>query len=321
MHTTIDASDASDASGSDLRWRRSLPPGADWQQLAVAGGASLRTVRWPAASDRPTILFLNGRADFIEKYAEAYWRWRRRGYGIVTFDWRGQGRSDRFAADASGWFDRWLDDLDALIAARATVGGRLLIAGHSMGGHLALRHLARDRPQLRFERVMLFAPMAGIAALGVLGLLDRAARLAVRVGCGAAFPPGQSRYGPRYRSVQRQRRLTSDPQRFADEGWWIDRDRRLASDGATWCWIAEALASCRALAAPGVVETITLPVDVFMGSAERLVDVGAAEALTRRLPNGTWHRVAGGAHELLRERTDIQTRLHADIDRLIGGDA
>ena len=286
--------------------------------MAAVDNGAVRLASWPASAGAATILFLNGRADFIEKYSEAYWHWRDRGLGLVTFDWRGQGLSPA-AGLSRDRFEAWLGDLDTIIAAIAEdTTGPLVLAGHSMGGHLALRWLARNAGQRGFRRALLFAPMAGIATHGAPGLaLAATARLMVALGRGDRYPPGQGPYGAMSRSTHRQRRLTSDADRFADEGWWIDGNPALASNGATWSWIDAALASCRRLAAPGAPERIDIPVDIFMGANEQLVDVAAARAITARLRAGSWHEVPGAAHELLREASAIQANMHAKADRLL----
>lgn len=301
-----------------LTRRRSLPPEARWADWIAADGWRIRTVHWVPRAGRPSILFLNGRADFIEKYSESYWHWRDQGYGLFTFDWRGQGASGRFPTGAGGYFDAWLADLDGLEThAAALLGGPLVLAGHSMGGHLALRHLAAGGIS-RYRRAVLFAPMAGIAAQGLPPrALSWLARAYVKAGAGDTYPPLQGPYGERSRGVHRQRILTGDPERFADEAWWIDGNAALAFGGASWRWVFEASASCGVLAAPGVPEAITLPVDVFIGGNERLVDAAAARRLVQRLPDGRLHVIAGAAHELLRERSAVQDGVLAAVDGLV----
>jgi lysophospholipase len=301
-----------------LTRRRSLPPEARWADWIAADGWRIRTVSWAPMAGKPSILFLNGRADFIEKYSESYWHWRDQGYGLFTFDWRGQGASGRFPSGAEGYFGAWLADLDGL-ADRAGVllGGPLVIAGHSMGGHLALRHLAAGGTS-RYRRAMMFAPMVGIAAHGVPPrVLSWLARTRVHAGAGDTYPPLQGPYGERSRGVHRQRILTGDPERFADEAWWIDGNAALAFGGANWRWVFEASASCRALAARGVPEAIRLPIDVFIGDNERLVDGAAARRFVQRLPDGHLHVIAGAAHELLRERSAVQDAVLTAVDGLV----
>ncbi|MBA4757882.1 alpha/beta hydrolase [Sphingosinicella sp.] len=298
--------------------RRSLPPNARWVDWIAVDGWHIRTVSWAPMPGKPSILFLNGRADFIEKYSESYWHWRDQGYGLFTFDWRGQGASGRFPTGAGGYFDAWLADLAGLAdQCAALLGGPLVLAGHSMGGHLALRHLAAGNAH-GYRRAVLFAPMVGIAAQGVPPrVLSWLAQARVNAGAGDTYPPLQGPYGARSRGVHRQRILTGDPERFADEAWWIDGNAALAFGGANWRWVFEASTSCRALAAQGVPEAIKLPVDVFIGMNERLVDAAAARRLVQRLPDGRLHVIAGAAHELLRERSAVQDSLFAAVDGLV----
>ena len=42
-----------------------------------------------------TILLQQGHNEFIEKYFELIEEFKQRGYSVVSFDWRGQGLSDR----------------------------------------------------------------------------------------------------------------------------------------------------------------------------------------------------------------------------------
>ncbi|WP_300535887.1 alpha/beta fold hydrolase [Sphingosinicella sp.] len=298
--------------------RRSLPPNARWVDWIAVDGWHIRTVSWAPMPGKPSILFLNGRADFIEKYSESYWHWRDQGYGLFTFDWRGQGASGRFPTGAGGYFDAWLADVAGLAdQCAALLGGPLVLAGHSMGGHLALRHLAAGNAH-GYRRAVLFAPMVGIAAQGVPPrVLSWLAQARVNAGAGDTYPPLQGPYGARSRGVHRQRILTGDPERFADEAWWIDGNAALAFGGANWRWVFEASTSCRALAAQGVPEAIKLPVDVFIGMNERLVDAAAARRLVQRLPDGRLHVIAGAAHELLRERSAVQDSLFAAVDGLV----
>ena len=48
---------------------------------------------------RGVCLLLNGQTEFIEKYFEVIDELRGRGFSVVTFDWRGQGGSDRLLPD------------------------------------------------------------------------------------------------------------------------------------------------------------------------------------------------------------------------------
>lgn len=302
-----------------LAQRRALPPNARWETLSIADGA-LRAVCWPA--ERGSILFVGGRADFIEKYSEAYWAWIGAGYGVATFDWRGQGRSGRLGRDAHGGhgdFDRWTDDLDAIAAwfARVMPGPHHVVA-HSMGGHLTLRHLARGASP--FDRAVLLAPMLGIGPARH-PLVRRAADAAARLGFGARYAPMQRGYGSWQQRPERRALLTGCAERFADEHWWIEGDPELALGGVTYGWLSSAFASIDALFAPGVLEAIATPLLILAGEHERLVDVAAMETAAGRLPDCRFELVPGGRHELLRDVDRVRADVHGRIAAFLAGAA
>lgn len=298
-----------------LARRRSLPPGAHWETLAIDGWP-VRSVRWPGAgaASAGSILFVGGRADFIEKYSEAYWSWRDCGYAVATFDWRGQGKSGRLGGDphkGHGDFDRWLDDLRAIVGwFERTLPPPHYFVAHSMGGHLMLRYLADGGRA--FRRGVLLAPMLGIGLVRST-LMRRLADLMSRFGLARRYALFQRGYGDWQLSRRRQALLTGCDDRFADRHWWIEGDPELALGGVTYGWLAGAYRSIDALLAPGVIERIDLPLLLIAGELERLVDSAAIRAAAARLPRARLEIIAGGRHELLREVDPVRTELHAQI--------
>ncbi|WP_395613787.1 alpha/beta hydrolase [Allosphingosinicella sp.] len=113
----------------------------------------------PRAKRSGSLLYINGRSDFIEKYLEVYADFRARGWAVTTFDWRGQGGSrgageERLRAS----FDPFVEDLAALLAdwVQATPDPHVAMA-HSMGGHLLLRTIIDCKPAL--DAAIFTAPM------------------------------------------------------------------------------------------------------------------------------------------------------------------
>jgi lysophospholipase len=313
-----------------LLHRRSLPPDGLPLFLAMDDGWQVRTIDWPGddgrTSERGSILFVNGRGDFIEKYAETYWHWRTRGFAVSAFDWRGQGLSGRIGDDPMKGdclgFDPWLADLDAIVDRFLTTQPPpWYVVAHSMGGHLLLRHLeahAAAGTARPFRRAVLLAPMLGITA-GPLGQvwLERFARAAARLGLGADYAPMQRVTPEQRKSAARQMILTSDVARFSDEGWWVEQNPALSLGGVTNRWLLSAFASTAALSAAGVVEKVATPTLVMIAEHERLVDNVLTTSLEARMPDAVIEQVAGGAHELLRERDAIRAAVLARIDAFL----
>ena len=74
-----------------------VPEGGVVGTVMTPDGVRLRYARWRALARRSlgTICLLHGRSEAIEKYFETVDDLRRRGFAVATFDWRGQGGSDR----------------------------------------------------------------------------------------------------------------------------------------------------------------------------------------------------------------------------------
>ena len=264
-----------------------------------------------------------GRGDAYEKYLETFEHWRQRGWSVSAADWRGQAGSGRFGADAvTGHVDDfalWVGDLAALWRewARGRDGPKVL-AGHSMGGNLALRAIA--------ERVLEPVPTALVLSAPMLDVLPERVPLPVRdamarMMCTLRDPrrpawkwserPGEL---PAFRQVL----LTHDPARYADELWWREQRPELVMGPGSWGWVRAALDSIRMLARPGVIESVDLPVFLLATTADRLVGVRAMQRMEARLPHvrSLWFG-SEAAHEILREIDPVRDKALAGIDAFL----
>lgn len=269
------------------------------------------------------MLFLPGRGDAYEKYLETFEHWRQRGWQVTAADWRGQSGSGRLGADAVighvDDFALWVADLAALW--REWAAGRegpLVLAGHSMGGHLVLRAAA--------ERLLAPAPAALVLSAPMLDVLPERVPAVLRHGfaramCAIGDPrragwkwserPGEV---PRFR----QALLTHDAERYADELWWRATRPELAMGPGSWGWVRAALGSVRALARRGALEAIDIPVYIVATRADRLVGARAIGRAAARLPRAeTLWFGPEAAHEILREVDSVRDRALAGIDRFL----
>lgn len=303
----------------DIDVRRHVPGDAENGHYAASDGWQIRTLRLrPAGPGRGAILFAGGRADFIEKYMESLVHWRNRGWDVTTFDWRGQGGSGRVADDPNVGhaddFAAWLGDLTGLSAEwRATVAGPHMLIGHSMGGHLMLRHVAEQAPPV--AGLVLSSPMIGFRTPLPEAIVRRIAAAKVRAGLAARHAWGQKARLALADPI-RQRRLTSDRARYADEMWWFEQRPELLLGGASWGWIDAAYRSTDILTAPGAMEGIAAPVLLAATKGDRVVDTVRTVVAVSRIPR---HEIAlfRGGHELLRERDDIRYAMWGRIDRFM----
>ena len=116
------------ADGVTLRATLREPPRREWPEprgtMVLAHAAFARRVEW----ERPRGQGLAARL-------------ARRGYRALAFDFRGHGDStnDAPGRDARDGYDAFVrHDLPAVVACAKDRGGRVVVVGHSLGGHVAL---------------------------------------------------------------------------------------------------------------------------------------------------------------------------------------
>jgi lysophospholipase len=300
--------------------RRAIPSDARESRWRAPDGHAIRRIDWPDLSkeSRGSLLFLPGRGDAYEKYLETLAHWHAQGWRVTAIDWRGQAGSGRLGADAvTGHVDdftHWLADLAAFWREwTVETPAPHVLAGHSMGGHLALR--AVGEAAVRPDALVLSAPMLGFLPEW---LPDTLQQLVARLMCRAGDPrrpawkwsekPGEVPEG-------RARLLTHDAERYADELWWRRHRPELAMGPGSWGWVRAGLASMAALARPGVLEGVDVPVLLLSVSGDALVSAPAIARAAARLPRG--EHVAFGPeayHEVLREAEPVRERALTAID-------
>ena len=296
--------------------RRAVPVDATLHSWNAADGWPLRRFDWPAEGLRGRLLFAGGRGDFIEKYLEAFGHFHAAGWSVTAFDWRGQGGSGRLCADAevghAASFMPWLEDLEALWRAWSAQGGgpRVLI-GHSMGGFLVLRALAEAA--IDPDAAVLVAPMLGLRSPLGARWGGRVARFMAGRG-----DPARPAWKSNERSASlasRQRLLTHDVSRYADERWWTAQDPAIRLGPPSWGWVSEAFAATRALESDRQLEAIRTPLLMLVAEADGLVNARAAVRIAGRLHRARLIRFGQeSAHEILRESDPVRDRALDAID-------
>jgi lysophospholipase len=319
---------------ADLPPEPAPPPlTASTGRLDLDDGGWMRYGIWrPDGPPRGSLVLLNGRAEYLEKYEAVARSWAARGFLVFGMDWRGQGLSSRFLPDGTpqqaslrqrGYLRDYavlLADLDVFLerVVLAQAVPPLVLFGHSMGGHLALRHLL-DRGSGPFAAAVLSAPMTDIRnrPRWVSPALARiAARSAVLSGCGTAYVPGQRDYDPA-REAFRTNPVTSDPEIWAVHHRWYRAVPDLVLGGVTFAWLDASFRSIDRLRRPGPEGRIELPMLVMVPGRDCLVPPESQAALGARHAHCRIVRHEDALHEILMEREEIRRRAWADIDAFL----
>ena len=291
--------------------RREKPPGGAIHSTVGPDRAPIRYGHWEPEGDRKgTCLILHGRRAFIEKYFETVRDLLDRGYAVFTFDWRGQGRSVRLLSNSHKGhiehFDDYLADLDRFMRdiVRKERREPVMILGDSMGGHLALRY-AHDHPRF-VSRLLLVAPMISIHFAHMpLSILRGIVAVACRLRLSKRYAPFQTDFNEDCKQFEGNI-LTADPERFADEAYFVDRDPQLAMGGVTFGWLKAAFESINRLNAPGFAEEIPHPVFIAAAGQDSVVDNARARQFADRLPRGHFITIGDARHEILRETDPVR---------------
>lgn len=285
-------------------------------------GWRLRRFSMPSADPAPrgSILFQGGRGDIFEKYFESFVAWHGAGWGVTSFDWRGQGGSGRLGGDLRVGhmtdFAPLVRDLrDFWQVWRDSTPGPHVVMGHSMGGYLVLRALIEHA--IDPHACVLVAPMLGIhaAPLG-LTITEKIARLMTRIGR-PDRPAWKSNERPATLTT-RQGLLTHSQARYDEEIAWKLERPEIAIGPPSWAWVAAAFEGTRLLKSDPRLATMAVPTLILSPDADKLVDASAGRAVAATLPDAKLVRYGReSAHELLREADPVRNRALAEIDAFL----
>ncbi len=297
------------------------PEGAEGFWIEPNARVRLRAAFWRGGG-RGLVILLQGRAEFVEKYAEAAGEWRARGFGVLAFDWRGQGLSSRQAADRRlGYVDdfkEFQEDLQAVLdhpAALETPGPKLML-GHSMGGAIGVEALHGPLRE-RFAGAVFTAPMLGISLEpGVERLARRLATRFVRLKLGQRRAFGQERRSGAERPFEHNS-LTSDARRFNVMAQILKARPELALGGPSWAWLAAAFRAIDALAARPR-ESLDLPCLVFTCERDAVIQNAAIDLWAEREPLTRMVNLFDCRHDAWMETDAIRQKLWREIDAYLG---
>jgi lysophospholipase len=299
-----------------------VPDNAVAGSIKTPDGVTLRFARFPPPPGRKgTVVLLQGRAEFIEKYFETARDLRARGFAVATFDWRGQGLSDRALSDRQkGYvrdFAQYAVDLDAIMeqVVLPDCPPPIFALGHSMGGAVAIRSCHSGSRW--FERVVLSAPMIALPT-GMSRVAGPLARFMRLIGRGGAYvPAGNPDLSGSEGFIGNV--LTSDPVRFARNGAVLEEDPTLGLGSPTIGWADAALRQMREFASPMYPGQIRQPILMVAAGRDEVVSTPAIEDFGLNLLAGRHLILAGSRHEILQEQDHYRGQFWAAFDAFVPG--
>ncbi len=291
--------------------------------VTTADGIVLRAARWRPTTRKVkgTVLVVQGRAEFIEKYFETIGDLRRRGFHVVAFDFRGQGGSQRLTGNPRKGhvprFAHYLRDLDAIV-------GQVLpglpqpwfALGHSMGAAVLIT--AAHGRAAPFRRMVLTAPLIDIRATEgrVWPFLLAGAMKAL--GMGSSFIPGGGETSLMTKPFAGNR-LTRDPVRYARNAELAARFPHLAIGEPTVSWLWTVMWALKAFRAPRYPLEVAVPTLIMAAGEDEIVSTRSTERFAARLKGGHALIAPGARHEILNETDSIRQEFWAAFDAFVPG--
>ncbi|AXK83125.1 alpha/beta hydrolase [Pseudolabrys taiwanensis] len=284
---------------------------------------SLRFARWaPPPGRRGTVVVLQGRAEYIEKYFETVRDLRARGFAVATFDWRGQGLSDRALSDKrKGYvrnFKEYATDLAAIMeqVVLPDCPPPIYLLAHSMGGAIAVA--ACHDGSRWFERVVLSAPMIALPPSPLTRVAGPLARTLRLFGSGSAYvPTGNGALTGKQEFIENP--LTSDPVRYARNAAVLEEEPELGLGAPTVAWADAALRLMKRFAQPSYAGRIRQPMLMVAAGRDQVVSTPAIEQFGMNLLAGRHLILAGAKHELLQEQDHYRGQFWAAFDAFVPG--
>lgn len=297
----------------------------NFSTFACANGGFMRWARAHVTTQttRGHVLILPGWGEWIEKYDEMAGEWVQRGYHVTILEWRGQGLSSRFMAKGeASWipsFDVLVKDLqDFFVAQIADETLPLLLFGHSMGAHLALRWcMEYPASQKTFKKLILASVMQGLITkpfpLAMTKLIVAAANL---FGMGKAYAPGQAQFDQSEQYFPKNV-LTHDEARFNRMMQQL-RDRpELKVGGMSFGQVGAALRSVAKLEGalgknpPQLATLMLIPQD------DPLVKSSAMREVAGQIPYCQTVEFPDARHELFMEQDSIRKKAWEAVEVFI----
>ncbi|ENN87406.1 lysophospholipase L2 protein [Rhizobium freirei PRF 81] len=268
---------------------------------------------------RGTVVLLQGRNEFMEKYFETIRDLTAKGLWVATFDLRGQGGSQRLLKDPlRGHVRRFSDyerDLTAFLDKIVLPDTRLpfFLLAHSTGALIAMS--AAPRLGSRIERMVLSAPFIGLTGHGASPRFIRFVSSTV-----SNLGLGRMQFSKKLRETSfAENPLTTDEQRYRRNIGIGKAYPQLCLGPPTARWLSQAFRTIERVNRPEHLFSIPIPTILIAPTRDGVVPYVDQERLARYFRAAQLVPIHGAKHEILQERDIYRNQALAAIHAFIPG--
>ena len=277
-------------------------------------GRKLRIAIWKNQIKRThgTIFFLNGHREFIEKYSETFTFFSKKGFNVITLDWRGWGLSERpFPSrpkiqDISSAEEYQLD-LDTVIslAKEKKLMPPWHLVAHSLGCLIGLRRLASE--PLCFDKYIFLSPLWGnfpYLMRPIQRLLIKFEKVLRLLGLTMLTQQSPEKYKPYSLTIDfKKNTLTSDKKQFIRLQSILKENPELHSGTPTLGYVIAILKEIDAL---NLAKIPNRKILVVLAGQEQITDNVSVMQLINRYTFMKVATIEKAQHEILIEKEEIR---------------
>ena len=297
------------------------PKGINCIFIPMPDGKKLRLAFWKISNNEKkcngTVLLQQGHNEFIEKYYETINDFLEEGYNVISFDWRGQGMSDRMLSDINIQFtenfDTYNEDFTFILneIVKPYFPQPLIGIGHSMGGCLLLSSL--DRHQEDFSHIILSAPMLGFKKEMLLSSMLRVSSLLFKKE--SYVPLSKPNMGKETPFLEND--LTYDHGRYERTLRLVRMKPQIRLWGVSIAWGIAAIKRLKKIRTSKWLDKINSKI-LFINSLEdKVVNPKSIKTIQKKLKNSEIINLSKIKHEIFMEKDDKRGILMNEIFKFI----
>ena len=297
------------------------PAGIQSYFIPMKDGVKIRLCFWQPIPENKktngTILLQQGHNEFIEKYFEVIDEFLKRGFSVISFDWRGQGMSEKTLDNKNKAFiqDFSLHDSDLENIMKDIIEPFFpkpyIGVGHSMGGCLMLSAMYKH-PDF-FDKAILSAPMLGfkneILLMPIITILSLFSKNDSYL---LVSKPNMGKETP-----FEDNDVTTDKFRYERTQRLVRKAPNLRLWGVTISWARAVKNRLKSMRAKNWAEKIKTKVLIINNLNDQVVDPDKINIMSKRLSESSIIEFNSTKHEIFMEKDIYRNKLWKEIDNYL----
>ena len=298
--------------------------------LKLRDNGLIRYSKFSSGKKKPqgTLLVVPGAREFIEKkYFEIGRDFIEKGFDVIIYEPRGQGMSSRFLSGDMRQrnhitdFNIHIEDLQEVYSkvvkphVKTRESSVVLCHGHSLGGHILLRWLAENEPNV--SGAFLTAPMISILGMAVhmMSYGVSWASVCMLANDTEYFTMNHDWGGDDL--IFENNPLTGDESRFRVMENFFKAHPKLVTGGVTWGWMLCALRSLNIMQTWSYLNKVKTPVLSLSGEFDTVTPHAEILPFLNMMPDVQIEIIPDASHDILSETDSVRREALKHLDTFV----